>query len=448
MKRYIFLPFVLFVSLLAKAQPEVTLPFMRNVFQASFVNPTTMPEHSFSTGLSVFGQAISNGFQPKNFMDYRTDTMYVNLNSLLGDMNDKNLIFVAENVDIFHIRFKVKSSFAWFAVRQNTSATLQYPRDLFSLAIEGNKQFVGSTIDLSNLKTDISVYNEYTVGYLKDLPRWTFAGRVSLLQGLANANFNPKEFKIEIDTAMYAHTAAADAQLRTSGIPKNVDGDIDFDVVDGQWVTNRLTGFANKGFAISGGATYKFDEKMKISFSFTDIGFIKWKDEIQTYTLKGVTRFEGLDVLGDLLRGNDVDVDSLLEKTEDDFTRDTIAGSYTTWLNPKFYFSANYDLTRRTTLGVTFATFYNKRLYPSITLGFSQGIGRFFQVVGTASIYQRSIPNLGAGVVIKPGPLQIFIVADNIYPVIDPLAFTNANVRVGINLVFGRVNPQQGLPYR
>jgi len=84
--------------------------------------------------------------------------MYVNLNSLLGDMNDKNLIYVAENADIFHIRFKVKSSFAWFAVRQNTSATLQYPRDLFSLAIEGNKQFVGSTIDLSNLKTDVSVY--------------------------------------------------------------------------------------------------------------------------------------------------------------------------------------------------------------------------------------------------------------------------------------------------
>lgn len=448
MKRYIFFTSILFTSLLAKAQPEVTLPYMRNVFQASFVNPTTMPEHTFSMGFSVFGQAISNGFQPKSFLNYRNDTMYVNLNSLLGDMNDKNLIYVGENVDIFHIRVKGNSSFTWFAMRQNATATLQYPRELFSLAIEGNKQFVGSTLDLSNLKTDISVYNEYTVGYLKDLPGWTFAGRISLLQGLANINFNPKSLKIDIDTAMYAHTAAADGQLRTSGIPKDAQGDISFDNVDGTWVTNKLSGFANKGFSISGGATYKFDEKMKLSFSFYDIGFIKWKNEVETYTLKGQTKFEGLDILGDFLRGNEVNVDSLLQKMEDDFTRDTIAVSYTTWLNPKFNFSATYDITRRTTLGLTFAAFYNKRLYPSITLGFSQGIGRFFQLVGTASIYQRSMPNLGVGLVIKPGPLQIFVVADNLYPAIDPLAFTNANVRVGINFVFGRVNPPQGLPYR
>lgn len=448
MKRYIFLTLTLFTSMLAKAQPEVTLPYMRNVFQASFVNPTIMPEHTVSLGLSVFGQAISNGFQPKSFLNYRTDTMYVNLNSLLGDMGDKNLIYVGQNLDIFHIRVKGKSSFTWFAVRQNATATLQYPRELFSLAIEGNKQFIGSTIDFSNLKTDVSIYNEFTIGYLKDLAQWTFAGRISLLQGLANINFDPKVMQVEIDTAMYAHTATADGHLRTSGIPKNTNGDISFDNVDGQWVTNKLTGFGNKGFAISGGATYKFDERMKLSFSFADIGFIKWKDEIQTYTLKGTTQFEGLDVLGDLLKGVDVNVDSLLQKMEDDFTRDTIAVSYTTWLNPKFNFSATYDLTRRITLGLTFATFYNKRLYPSITLGFSQGIGRFFQLVGTASIYQRSIPNLGVGFVLKPGPLQFFVVADNLYPAIDPLAFTNANVRVGINFVFGRVNPPQGLPYR
>ncbi len=448
MKRYIFLPLILLASVLVKAQPEVTLPYMRNVFQASFVNPTTIPEHTFSTGISVFGQVISNGFQPKSFMNFRNDTMYVNLNSLLGDMNDKNLIFAAEHADLFHIRVKGISSFTWFAMRQNATATVQYPREFFNLAIEGNGQYVGSTIDFSNLKTDISVYNEFTIGYLKDLPSWTFAGRVSLLQGLANINFNPKTFKVDIDTAMYAHTATADGQLRTSGIPKNDEGGINFDGVDGQWVVNKFKNFANKGFAISGGATYKFDERMKLSFSFADIGFIKWNNEIQTYTLKGETKFEGLDMLGDLLRGNDVSVDSLLQKMEDDFTRDTIAVSYTTWLNPKFNFTANYDLTRRTTFGLTFGAFYNKRLYPSVTLGFSQGIGRFFQVVGTASIYQRSVPNLGLGVVIKPGPLQLFVVADNLYPAIDPLAFTNANVRVGINLVFGRVNPPQGLPYR
>jgi len=30
----------------------------------------------------------------------------------------------------------------------------------------------------------------------------------------------------------------------------------------------------------------------------------------------------------------------------------------------------------------------------------------------------------------------------------DPLTFTNLNFRVGMNLVFGRVKTQQGLPFR
>lgn len=448
MKRYILTFLAVFGFIVAKAQPEVTLPYMRNVFQATYVNPTIIPEHTFGFGFSVFGQAISNGFLPKNFLNYRNDTMHVNLNSLLGDMNDKNLLYVGQNADLFHMRAKILNSYIWFAFRQNATVTLQYPRELFSLAIEGNKPYVGSTLDLSNLNANASVYNEYTFGFLKDFPNWTFGGRISLLQGLANVSFDPSLLKIDIDTAMYYHTASADGQLRTAGIPKNAAGEPSFDHIDGQWITNKLTGFQNEGLAIAGGVTYKQDERMRISFSFYDIGFITWKDSIQTYTLKGQTEFKGLDILGDLLAGRDVNTDSIFQKIEDDFTRDTIYQSYRTWLNPKFNFTASYDLAKRTTLGVTFAAFYNKRLYPSVTLGLSQGIGRFFNVVATASVYQRSIPNLGVGLLIKPGPFQIFVVADNLYPAIDPLAFTNANVRVGLNLVFGRINQPEGLPYK
>ncbi len=431
-----------------KAQPEVTIPYMRNVFQASFINPTIIPEHTFSTGISVFGQAITNGFLPKNVLDYRNDTMHINLNSLLGDMNDKNLIFVGQNFDLFHLRWKVLNSYAWFAIRENLSVSLQYPRELFSLAIEGNKPYVGSTLDFSNLKTDAMAYNEFTFGFLKDYSKWTFGGRISILQGLANVNFNPSTLAISIDTSMYFHTASADAQLRTAGIPKNGEGDISFGHVDSQWAVNKLSSFKNKGFALSGGVTYKYDDRMRISFSFYDLGFINWKDSIQTYTLKGQTEFKGLDVLGDFLTGREVNTDSLLQKMEDDFTRDTIYNSYRTWLNPKFNFSATYDLAQRTTVGLTFAAFYNKRLYPSVSIGLSQGLGRFFNFVASASVYQRSLPNFGIGILIKPGPFQFFVVADNIYPAINPMVFTNTNVRVGLNLVFGRNNLPEGLPYR
>ncbi|HPI45239.1 MAG TPA: hypothetical protein PLH91_08410, partial [Tenuifilaceae bacterium] len=83
-----------------------------------------------------------------------------------------------------------------------------------------------------------------------------------------------------------------------------------------------------------------------------------------------------------------------------------------------------------------------------LTFGLQQGIGRWFNIIATASLNQRSFNNLGFGFMIKPGPTQIFIVADNLYPAINPLYTTNANFRFGMNWVFGRVKQPEGMPYR
>ncbi|HOY73306.1 MAG TPA: isochorismatase family protein, partial [Tenuifilaceae bacterium] len=54
MKRLSLLALILTVGIYAKAQSELTLPFMPGVFQSSFVNPTVIPEHTFSMGFSIY----------------------------------------------------------------------------------------------------------------------------------------------------------------------------------------------------------------------------------------------------------------------------------------------------------------------------------------------------------------------------------------------------------
>jgi hypothetical protein len=68
--------------------------------------------------------------------------------------------------------------------------------------------------------------------------------------------------------------------------------------------------------------------------------------------------------------------------------------------------------------------------------------------LATISYNQKTINNLGVGLIIKPGPFQFYVIADNVYPAINPLYTTNGNIRVGMNLVFGRVKSAVGLPYR
>jgi hypothetical protein len=45
----------------------------------------------------------------------------------------------------------------------------------------------------------------------------------------------------------------------------------------------------------------------------------------------------------------------------------------------------------------------------------------------------------------KPGPVQFYLAADNLCPLISPMYATNVNVRAGVNLVFGKVKKEQGL---
>jgi hypothetical protein len=420
---------------------------MSDVFQSSYVNPTVIPEHTFSLGLpgtSVYYQFISNGFLPKNFIDFRNDTAFIVPSKILADLQDQNMINSNSSVDLFHLRLKIQNGYYWFGIRSNVSISFQYPKELFSLPLDGNFAFIGKNLDFSNLKMDATLYNEYSFGMAKEYNHWIFGGRVSLLQGLSNIQFDPKSFNIQIDTVNYDVVGHANGTLNTAGIPMNSAGDMSFDHAQSMsYITNYLTNFKNKGFALSLGATYKLDDKLSFSLAFSDFGYINWKDSVTNYTIKGNSTFP-LDIVSNYLNDKKIDVDSIL----DEFNRDTIQKSYRTYLHPKYFLSANYKIFKRTIVGFSATGVYNKKLYPAYTLGLSQGVGRYFNLLATMSYNQKTIHNLGVGLVIKPGPVQIYVIADNVYPLINPLYTTNINVRFGMNFVFGRVKPAVGLPYR
>jgi len=436
-----------------KAQSELTLPFMSDVFQSSYINPTVLPEHTFSLGLpgvsSIYTQFISNGFRPGKVISFKNDTTHIDPNKLLAELKDKNLIYSGTSLDIFHLRLKIRNGYYWFGMRNNLNVSFQYPKDFIELALRGNASFIGKSLDFSNLNVNMTLYNEYSFGMAKEFNKWVFGGRISLLQGLSSVRFVPKSLNIKIDTMMFRQTFNADASLDMAGIPMNSAGDPSFDhAQEMSYLTDYLTNFKNRGFSLSAGVTYKLNDKLKFSASFYDLGFINWKDSVVNYTLKGQSSFSGLDALQAYLNGSDIGADTIIDSMLDDFTRDTINKSYKTYLSPKFNVSVSYNLFRRTTVGLSASAVYNKKLYPAVTLGLSQGVGRFLNLLTTISYNQKTINNLGVGLVIKPGPFQIYLITDNIYPAINPESFTNVNIRVGMNIVFGRVKHSVGLPYR
>ena len=441
----------------AHAQSELTLPFMTDVFQSTFVNPAIKPEHKVSVGFSGFAKAVNNGLKLDEFVTFPTpNSTVVNKEALLNSLKDGNMLYADGGFD-FHVRFKVQNAFYWLAVRQQASARLFYPQGLLRLPFEGTMSYVGESLDMSDMNARAMHYTEYMAGMSIELGNWMVGGGLSLLKGIACAEFDPTTLTLQVEDGSWANVAEADAIMRCSGLPAHQDnpGKLGFDGDNGwqQYLKNSLWS-GNSGFGLRLGVTYKFDDNLKFGFSAYDLGFINWKQDV-SYKLHGKLDLQPVDAFQELIDADrKFSFDSIRNVLKNAFKFDTVVGGgekFRTWLDPKFTLSANYKLARRTSVGLLLGATVNKKFYPTVTLGFSQGFGRFFFATANISYAHGTLKNFGAGLVVKPGPVQIFVAVDNYYLFLSNtalLSFRNTSVRAGLNFVFGRASEPDGLPLR
>lgn len=464
-KRIITIGLVILGALPANAQSELTLPLMGSVFQSTYYNPTSRAEHTVSIGLpgisSVYFQAIHSGFVPSSIVQRDTGGVIVLQPSLIPkELRDHNMISTDLSFDLFHLRIKSYNWDFWLGARQRVDLTLSYSGDMFRLLLDGttkafdeNPNLEANVFDFSKMGVNSTLFGEISIGGSAEVSQWVIGGSLNLLQGQANIHIKPDVFELTVDPEMYNLSFDAQGTIHSAGIPvryDSVEGLGLKEEINADWAISRLTHLRNPGVSLSGGAAYMLNHRTTFTFAFRDLGFIRWTDGVYNQNFDSQASFSGVDMLTALTGGEEgSSLDSLL-KFDDifafEYTTDSL--SYTTWLSPKFLLAAEYRLARRTSLGIQFFGVYNRSLHPALTLSASQGLGRFFSLHLSASYNQRTFRNLGFGLVVKPGPFQFYIVADNYYPVIDPLKLTNLNIRAGMNLVFGRVKRPEGLPYR
>ena len=369
MKRIAFIILMLTGTMSVFAQSELTLPFMGNIFQNTYLNPAVQTEHAVSIGLPILSslqfQVISNGFVPRNAFSIEGNTLTISPNKLESQLRNRNLLYANASIDLMHVKVRYLNWDIWYGLRQNQQVSLFYPKSIISLAIVGNEQYRDTPMDLTPMGFNGSMYREHTVGASTQRGKWVFGGRVSLLQGLTNAYLKPKKFSVSVTDDMYSMAADADAVLKTSGLPgdslSSMDlsqfgnfGDVNFNSVSdftNFMTSSYFTRFRNPGFALSGGASYKYDWHFTFAFAFSDLGFISWSDSTKFYSIKGESEFRGIDMLGELLSGGEFSTDSLISDIVSNFdAEEDNQEHYATWLHTKFYLSTTYQLAERTHL--------------------------------------------------------------------------------------------------
>jgi len=448
MKKRLVMPvFLLCVSsvLQLNAQTEGTLYFMNSLPQVVEANPALLPRYKTAIGLpgvSSFGAVYANnGFTADQLITKVDGLATINLSEWTKGLAEKNYLNLGAFADVFRVGLKLSPRVYLMAsstVKMYNSAMI--PKGLAALLVDGTGSMVGTYSNTSPQAEHLS-YLQTSLGAAYSFnDRITVGGRLKYLNGLANVTTDNSSMIVEVDNN-YQITLTGNARVRTSGIPK--DGE-DYSVADN--LGN------NSGWGLDVGVSYKFMEKLTLSASINDVGFINWKNNTRQHRLDPASArhvFSGFDV-NQLLDDNSdyfhQQLDSLKEKFEMD---ESPSESYTTSLPAKYYLAGRYELIRNLSVGALFfGETFRDRFSAGMTASLNKDFGNWLSTSLTYTVSNRSYNNIGLGLSFNFSPVQFYILGDNL--LMAPASVVSGDglngylnnsqlltVRAGLNLVFG-----------
>jgi len=454
------------------AQNSQVLYYM-NLPQNHLLNPALRPSNSVYIGLpgvSGINININNNFV--NFSDVfmkggSSDSIIsflhpdYDIDKFLSKIKDRNSLEPQATVQLFGLGFSVgKSGYIFLDINERIEGNVVIPGDLFELAFRGNESFTGSKIDLSSLRGDMKYYREIGLGFSKDITNKLRIGiKGKLLIGIAAASIDNRSLGITVNED-YSHSLDADLIVNLSGpfkvikdADKNVES-IEFDKSLTETTSQKidyLLGMKNTGLGIDVGATYSLSEKFVLSAAITDIGFIKWKRDINNLQAESQFEFSGLNML-DVINGTKTFEEvgqEMLDSLENSFIVTDTKDPFTTFLPFGVTFGGSYNLTKSFSLGIlSYSRIIGKQVRESLTMSANVNLGNAFSTSLSYTAANHRFDNFGAGLAFRPGIFQFYILADRI-PVtwnkikVDnstiplPVSWNTINLRLGMNLSFG-----------
>ncbi len=447
---------ILFAAGTAKAQQYHTLYWMQGIPQSSYANPALQPLPNYYAGFpglsSVYTGFYNTGFAARDLLRQNADgSLYIDDQNMLSKLKNRNYLIADMNLDILGFGFRFKDdNYLSFNISERIETRFGYSGDFMRLLIEGNDAFrqEGVAAQIGSPSFDVSHFREYGVGFSR---KWTneltFGLRAKVLQGLSNINFEKTELSLFTGPDNYELLLNTNLLINKSFpftlAPLEDIGDNDFEFEDNDLV-NYLTQTTNMGFALDLGASYVLNEQFTFAASIRDLGFIKWKRDAENFRVNGEVEFKGLDFNEVFGSDNDTDFEEITDSIIDLFNLQETANAYTLMMAPKFFISAAYNLTPKHKFALLGrGEIFAGDFYPSFTASYNfQPINRFGSTL-SYSVIHGNFHNLGLGFHVNIWPVQIYMVADNYFPALQPHTFQTFNIHFGLNIAAG-FTPREG----
>lgn len=418
------------------AQNQITtLPLVRTLPQASYLNPGMLPDYKFAMSLPGLSGMYTT-----------TDINFTNLNTIQTadpqKVYDKlartNRLTNYQEISIFHFGIRTQKSHTAFSVNSRVFSRLTVPRDMLGVLLlgNGNENFSNRDISLNDFSFVSRAYTEFGITHGREiLPNLNVGVRLKYLQGHYDVSLNQLDARFINRGTDGLGFETNEFDFNVAGVADLIDGN-DFDPMS--LAMNR-----NSGFGIDIGAEYRFLDRFNFFASIVDIGSINWTQNTATYRVPTNSLiFEGVT---DIFNANEDGAFGGYDSTLRAFEPIRLDGelSYRSFLNAKFYGGASFDLTQDHTFGtLLFSEFYQGKIIPAFSFYYNTRYKTVFDLVVNTTVMNNRVDNVGLGFTAKFFIFQFFAVTNSVFSYTNPLSAQSLSLRFGVNINAGNIKKQ------
>jgi hypothetical protein len=457
--RKAYISLLLLISFSCLSQNKQILYNFTTVPQSLLTNPGSDFKYKYYFGVPLLSGVSLNvgstGFSAYDLFANNGVDFNIKLRDVVASTSRKDKLTLNEQIELFNGGFKVgdwqNHGYVSFGMYQEFDFISYMPKDLAILALEGNRDYLDKRFDLGDLNLKAEMLSVLHFGYQKDIKENLIVGlRAKIYSSIFNATSTSNSgyiYTIPGTTTAYEQVIYSNLQLNTSGVSGYLDENSDVDAASDIKKKTFLGGNLGLGFDL--GFTYYPKKNIQITASILDIGFIRHAKEVETFTFKGLYKYEGINP-----SFNDSnDPVNIAQEFNDAIPLDTIYSKYTTWrpakLNASYQYSfddsrggadcscINNDADYKNAVGAQLFVMTTPRApIMALTGYYRRNVFSNLQLKATYTVDSYSYTNIGLGLSTNLGKFNMYVLADNLLEYRDISKANSLSFQFGLNFIF------------
>lgn len=437
--------FFLLVAAGLDAQQEMMLHSMSNLWHSNSLNPAFFPVgKKIAIGLPAYSldAAHSGDITYNDLLRKDGDRTIIDLGNVIDKLDPENEVYFDQRIETVSLGFRSGND-KWafqFGHAILFNGWVKYPKSLAEVIWNGNAPYIGQTLEIGP-QTDIFDWQEWSAGVSRRLGNVSIGARVKYLTGVSalKTEDGHNTMRIYTDPDIYQLSLTTDYAFYSSSIISAIDtAGLGFDFVTGSFGKKPST--ENSGVAFDLGFEAKLSERLSVNAAVLNLGgTIKWKKDANYYLSRNEYTYEGGTFPGtDIINGSDsIDFETKLDTLNDIFQFQKQAATFESTIPLRVVAGGAFQFSERWRLGVQ--AYYqdsNGRTNTAVGVSLQWAPVRWLSLGGMYSANSRTASNIGFHVALTPGPVQVYVMSDNLLNAFSLKNSPAVNLRAGASLVF------------